>query len=109
MNDMGFHDRVRYPYTTTIRTRMAENDGTDENPSYSYHYAKRIFHSSFQLGKEEIKQLKECPTKVYWSDDSGKNFTFDRPINKEKTLWITDEFFNNELTQSEGYIQKEDK
>lgn len=106
---MNTRDKKRYPYTTTIHTQMVENDGTDEDPSYSYHDARRVFHSAFKLGKEEIKLIKECPTKVYWSDDSGKNFTFDRPINKEKTLWITDEFFNNELTQSEGYIQKEDK
>lgn len=106
---MNSRDRRRYPYTTVIHATMAQNDGTDENRSWSYHEVKRVFHSAFELSDDEKELLMNDEAKVHWSDGLGKNFTFDRPIDEKRKIWITDEFFNNDLTESEGFIQKEDK
>ena len=106
---MNNRDKAKFPFTTTLTTEVAVNVGPDDKPEYQRYKAKRIFHSAQPLTEEEKRLIQEDQAKIYWSDGLGKNYTFDRLIDKGHKIWITDEFYNNELTESEGFIQKEDK
>jgi hypothetical protein len=110
MNRLSKADRERFPYTATVTVTMSLNVGTDERPEMTYYKAKRVFHSAFPIGKRERQLIKDDPKcSVYWSDELGTNFTFDRAIDDEKKLWVLDETFNNELTRSEAFLVKEEK